>query len=140
MNDEERLERIESVLERLDELSRDHVIVIEGVKDRRALNAVGIFGDMFLTQCSGGPVAAAEYVETHGGRAVVLTDWDRKGDLLAERIAELLPGGPSTDLSVRGELANLCSPYIKDVESLDTLVRNLRELASFRWPASMIIL
>ena len=128
MNDAERLERIEEVLETLDGLSEDHVILVEGIKDIRALEAVGIRGDFFTGQASGGPVAAAEYVESRGCGAVVLTDWDRKGDFLAEQLVSLLPPGPRIDTAVRSELARLCGSLSKDVESLDSVVSRLRAL------------
>jgi 5S rRNA maturation endonuclease (ribonuclease M5) len=130
LNDEERLERIEEVLERLDILSNDHVILVEGLKDIRALEAVGIRGDFFTVQASGGPVAAAEYVESRGTGAVVLTDWDRKGNMLAEQLLGLLPPGPGIDTAVRSDLSRLCGGLSKDVESLDSVVSRLRALCA----------
>lgn len=126
LTDEERLEAINLVLERLDELSADHVIVVEGKKDRGALEALGIRGDMFQVQSSGGPACAAEYVGEHGGKAVILTDWDRRGDMLAEQLALLLgKDSPDTVLDVRRDLSGLCRIFIKDVESLDSFVFSL---------------
>ncbi len=125
MTEEERLEAIQGLLERISELSADHVIVIEGKKDREALESLGIRGDMFLVQSSGGPVCAAEYVEAHGGKAVILTDWDRRGDTLCEQISDMIGYRPGVDTQIRRELAGLCRMYIKDVESLDALYEML---------------
>ena len=123
MTDEERLEAIHLLLERLDELSSDHVLLVEGKKDREALDALGIRGDIFQVQSGGGPVAAADYVREHGGRAVILTDWDRRGNTLAGDLQRLLEGNSSdVDTQVRRELSGLCRMYIKDIESLDSLV------------------
>ena len=130
MNDAERLERIEEVLEKLDPLCEDHVLLVEGLKDIRALEAVGIRGDFFTVQASGGPVAAAEYVETHGGKAVLLTDWDRRGNALADQIVSLLSGDASVDTEIRSELSRLCGGLAKDVESLDSVVARLRTLSA----------
>ena len=121
MTEEERLEAIQALLERISDLSVDHVLVIEGMKDREALNSLGISGDMFLVQSSGGPVCAAEYIESHGGKAVILTDWDRRGDTLCQQISEMTGNSPEVDTQIRRELAGLCRMYIKDVESLDAL-------------------
>ncbi len=121
MTEEERLEAIQALLERISDLSVDHVLVIEGKKDREALNSLGISGDMFLVQSSGGPVCAAEYIESHGGKAVILTDWDRRGDTLCQQISEMTGNSPEVDTQIRRELAGLCRMYIKDVESLDAL-------------------
>ncbi len=94
MTDGERLSALEEVLSDLAELSRTHVLVVEGRKDCAALNNLGISGDMFMTQSGGGLVRAGEYVASRGGRSVVLTDWDDRGDRLAERLEEVLGKSP----------------------------------------------
>lgn len=129
MNDEERLEEIQKILEDLSILAKDHVLLIEGLKDRDALNKVGIYGDMFQIQSSGGPVRAAEYVAEHGGKAVILTDWDRTGgNISAELEYQLGALDVRFDREIRKRLAILCSKYIKDVESLDSLVERLESI------------
>ena len=126
MSDEVRLEEILKVLGRLKELSADHVILVEGRKDREALAYLGISGDVFQIQSSGGPPAAAEYVESRGGKAVILTDWDRRGGNLAAALRDILGrDNPDIDGSVREDLSRLSRHYIKDVEALDSLVDRL---------------
>lgn len=126
MSDEVRLEEILKVLGRLKELSADHVILVEGRKDREALAYLGISGDVFQIQSSGGPSAAAEYVESRGGKAVILTDWDRRGGNLAAALRDILGrDNPDIDGSVREDLSRLSRHYIKDVEALDSLVYRL---------------
>ena len=123
MTEAERLEAIQILLERLDELSRTHVLLVEGKKDCEALDSLGISGDFFQVQSGGGPVAAADYVRSHGGKAVILTDWDRRGNTLADDLQSMLEGNSSDiDTQIRRELSGLCRMYIKDVESLDSLV------------------
>ena len=126
MSDEVRLEEILKVLGRLKELSADHVILVEGRKDREALAYLGISGDVFQIESSGGPSAAAEYVESRGGKAVILTDWDRRGGNLAAALRDILGrDNPDIDGSVREDLSRLSRHYIKDVEALDSLVDRL---------------
>lgn len=126
MSDEVRLEEILKVLGRLKKLSADHVILVEGRKDREALAYLGISGDVFQIQSSGGPSAAAEYVESRGGKAVILTDWDRRGGNLAAALRDILGrDNPDIDGSVREDLSRLSRHYIKDVEALDSLVDRL---------------
>ena len=126
MSDEVRLEEILKVLGTLKELSADHVILVEGRKDREALAYLGISGDVFQIQSSGGPSAAAEYVESRGGKAVILTDWDRRGGNLAATLRDILGrDNPDIDGSVREDLSRLSRHYIKDVEALDSLVDRL---------------
>lgn len=93
MSDAERLERILDVVAELKDMSRDRILFVEGTGDVRALNALGIHGDMFTVQASGGPMRAAEYAESSGKGSVILTDWDRRGDTLAEQLRSLLPPG-----------------------------------------------
>ena len=108
MDDGARLEEIWKVLARLQELAADRVILIEGKKDRAALDAVGVFGDSFQIQAAGGPVKAVEYVAAHGGKAVILTDWDRKGGIIASETVRLLSAsGFECDTQVRADLARL---------------------------------
>ncbi len=126
MSDEVRLEEILKVLGRLKELSADHVILVEGRKDREELAYLGISGDVFQIQSSGGPSAAAEYVESRGGKAVILTDWDRRGGNLAAALRDILGrDNPDIDGSVREDLSRLSRHYIKDVEALGSLVDRL---------------
>ena len=126
MSDEVRLEEILKVLGRLKELSADHVILVEGRKDREALAYLGISGDVCQHQAPGRPSAAAEYVESRGGKAVILTDWDRRGGNLAAALRDILGrDNPDIDGSVREDLSRLSRHYIKDVEALDSLVDRL---------------
>ncbi|MCQ2085186.1 MAG: Toprim subdomain protein [archaeon] len=123
LTDRERLDAINEVLQRLEELSVDHILLIEGKKDRISLQSLGIEAEMYQIQSDGGPVDAAEYVEGHGGKAVVLTDWDRRGDSLAEQLSNVLgKDNASIDFQIRRDLSGLCRTYIKDVESLYTFV------------------
>ncbi len=126
MDDAVRLEEILKVLERLRELSADHVILVEGRKDRDSLAHLGVSGDIFQVQSSGGPSAAAEYVESKGGKAVILTDWDRRGGNLAASLRAILgKDNRNVDDTVRTDLARLSRHYVKDVEALDSLVERL---------------
>ncbi|MGI5964752.1 MAG: toprim domain-containing protein [Candidatus Methanomethylophilaceae archaeon] len=129
MSDEERYEQILLVLEDLEEMSYDCVILVEGRRDVTALNHLGIYGDFYTVQSSGGPLKAAEYVFSTKKKAVILTDWDRKGDIIASDLAiQLSALDIQYDLSVRDRLASLCRIDIKDVQSLDELVNRLAEM------------
>lgn len=129
MNDEERLELLEEVLERLSAMTPDHVILIEGDKDIRALKKAGIHGDFFAIQSEGGPVRAAEYVYSKGKKAVILTDWDKRGERIAEAVAGQLSAlSVRYDTSVRKDLSALSKKYIKDVESMDSMLARLYDM------------
>ena len=126
MNDEERLEEILEVLSELSDLAMDHIILIEGMRDKDALRSLGIEGETFMIQSEGGPLKAAEYVTKNGNKAVILTDWDRKGGIIAADMSRYLSSfGVEYDTSIRSRLSMLCKKYIKDVESLDSLVERM---------------
>ncbi len=131
MDDEERLLRLQEVIDNLSEMSADHVILVEGNKDVAALDSMGISGDIFCVQVSGGPVKAAEYVWRSGKKAVILTDWGRRGGQLAHDLRENLQSlGVGYDDSIRSDMAFLTRPYAKDVESLDSVYGLLQNRSS----------
>ena len=129
MRDEERLELLDVVLDDLDSMAGDHIILIEGLKDKMSLERlIGEF-ECFMVQREGGPLRAAEYVFEHGSKAVILTDWDNKGEYLAHELSVQLSAlCAEYDTEIRRRLADLCRKDIKDVESLhsmyDRLVRS----------------
>ena len=128
MNDEERLEELEKVLDALTEMTGDYVILVEGNKDVAALKSVGVEGDVFCVQVGGGPVKAAEYVWRSGKKAIILTDWDRRGGSLAHDLRDNLSSlGVGYDDKIRSDFAFLTRPYSKDVESLDSVIALLQE-------------
>ncbi len=127
LDDRERLEALLDLIGRMSELSVTHTILVEGSKDVSALRAVGVEGEFFCVQSGGGPVRAAEHVWSSGRQAVIMTDWDRRGGNLAATLRENLSSlGVRYDDGLRSEMARLCRPYAKDVESVDSVVALLR--------------
>ncbi len=126
MNDADRLEAIDKVLEDLSMMSNDHVILVEGMNDERSLRSLGIEGMFRHIQSEGGPIRVAEKVYNSGMKAIILTDWDHKGGILSKEMSNQLSSlGVLYDTSLRKRLAILCSGYIKDVESLEQMVGRL---------------
>ena len=122
MNVEHRLEAIEDILEQLDLLPDTTIILVEGINDKKALTALGIRKQMIAVQSEGGPLRAAEQVYERRADAVILTDWDNKGDIIAEELRRNLSSlSVRYDLTKRGRLGELCVKDIKDVESLPVL-------------------
>ena len=128
MTDLERLELIDAVLDDLDSQIQSSIILIEGLKDKRSLEPlIGEF-ECFMVQREGGPVRAAEYVAEKGKKAIVLTDWDNKGEYLAYELeAQLKAMCVQYDTGIRKRLADLCRKDIKDIESLNTMYKRLME-------------
>ena len=131
MNDRERLELIDAVLDDLDSELSDSILLIEGLKDRRSLEPlVGEF-ECFMVQREGGPIKAAEHVAERRKKAIILTDWDNKGEYLAYELeAQLKAMCVPYDSQIRKRLADLCRKDIKDIESLKSMYRRLTEKCS----------
>ena len=130
MNDQERLEEIEEILDTLQDMSGDHIALIEGNKDRRALNNLGLYDLRSIeVQREGGPLRAAERLSGMEMKAIILTDWDDRGnriekDLRIQLDALCIP----YDTVIRERLRDVCIKDIKDVESLDSLYKRLKSL------------
>ena len=122
MNDDERLGRLDEILDRIQSMSSDHVILVEGKNDRRSLLDLNLSLDTIEVQRDGGPLRAAEMVYESGKKAIILTDWDDRGDRLAKDLSEQLSAlCISYDTNIRKDLRDICIKDIKDVESLHSL-------------------
>ena len=130
MNDSEIFDLLNDVIDRLNAVRGTHIILVEGKNDIRALEAVGVKGDFHCIQSTGGPLKAAEYVWSQGKQAVILTDWDRKGGIIARDLRENLASlDVKYDDRIRADMAFCCRPYAKDVESLDKVYSMIQQKA-----------
>ena len=122
LNDDERLRRLDEILDRIQSMSSDHVILVEGKNDLRSLLDLNLSLDTIEVQRDGGPLRAAEMVYESGKKAIILTDWDDRGDRLAKDLSEQLSAlCISYDMNIRKDLRDICIKDIKDVESLHSL-------------------
>lgn len=122
----ERLEELEGVLEALSLLPDDFVILVEGRRDVGALHLLGVKREMIAVQTQGGILGVAEALAVAGKKAVILTDWDRKGGQLARLLKQDLGSCCVTyDEDLRRRLARVSRGEVKDVESLPTYFSRL---------------
>ncbi|HEY3361430.1 MAG TPA: toprim domain-containing protein [Methanosarcina sp.] len=122
-----RLERIEELLSEISEYSgRGAIIIVEGKRDVLSLKRLGIEGNFELaTQYS--LFNFSERIAQLGNEVVILTDWDRRGDLLAIKLSGYFGSfGLKPDVEIRNKLKLVAQKEIKDVESLYTYVSKLR--------------
>ncbi|AAM30517.1 toprim domain-containing protein [Methanosarcina mazei] len=122
-----RLERIEELLLELSESAeRGAVIIVEGKRDILSMKKLGIKGSFELaTRYS--LFNFSERVASLGCEVIILTDWDRRGDLLAAKLSEYFENfGVKPDLQIRNKLKLISQKEIKDIESLYTYVSKLR--------------
>ncbi|AGF96246.1 Toprim domain protein [Methanosarcina mazei Tuc01] len=122
-----RLERIEELLLELSESAeRGAVIIVEGKRDILSMKKLGIKGSFELaTRYS--LFNFSERVASLGCEVIILTDWDRRGDLLAAKLSEYFENFEiKPDLQIRNKLKLISQKEIKDIESLYTYVSKLR--------------
>lgn len=115
------LEKLERVFEELRE--NPHTKIVEGKKDKKALESLGISGVRTIH----GPLTDfADKLRESEGRIILLTDFDRRGRLIADRLCELLKNdGVKVDLEYRREIRGLAR--IRTFEELVPRYNELRE-------------
>lgn len=129
---QERLDQIQSVLEELIERDADTVILVEGMRDRGALTILGVRGDMVQVQSSTGIFPVAERLAREGRKAIILTDWDRKGGQLCRLLKNALKANNVPfDEELRRRLVIVAKQDIKDVQSLPSLYSRLVQEVQF---------
>lgn len=127
MNDDERFEEIENVLNKMSRMACTHIVLVEGMKDKRALVELGLISmTVIQVQKEGGPLVCAERVYETDKKAIILTDWDDRGNRIAKDLADQLSSlCIEYDTELRARLENVCKCDIKDIESLPTLYARL---------------
>ncbi|MCL2142600.1 MAG: toprim domain-containing protein [Methanimicrococcus sp.] len=129
--EQEALEEIEKVLTELigtDENGSDSfLIIVEGKKDALSLRNLGVAAEIY--PCANQPAAAfCEQIAETKKKVIILTDWDRKGRILASRFIRHFQNlGASYDETYRERLLMYTKKEIKDVESLYSHVTKLRQ-------------
>ena len=130
------LEAIESVLKELNEKADEGgtsynsvLIIVEGRRDVASLRNLGIRDEIEISACANRPTAEfCEKIAEAQKKAVILTDWDRKGGILAARLEEHFKNlGIPYETAQREKLLFYTKKDIKDVESLHAHVLKLRK-------------
>jgi len=126
-----RIEEFNKILTYLNKLN--YPVVVEGKRDTFALRNLGYTGNIVELNDGRSVLSTVELLAHKlgvSGNFVIMTDWDRTGGRLAKQLKEygessdLLP-----DLSIRRNLALLCSKDINCIEELPTMVRSLQDKA-----------
>ena len=128
MKPDERLAELEKALWRLAEDNVDEVVLVEGVRDERALRDLGLQGPIDLVNRGASILERAEQIASHHRRVIVLVDWDRTGGRLARRLQDTLQRhGVHCDIRHRRDIATLTAREATTVEELPGFLRRLRE-------------
>ena len=123
--DAERAERLRDLLAELAEVNATVPVVVEGKRDREALTALGLGGEIITYNRGMGVHEFCEYVQERCGAVVLLPDWDREGEALMVRLGAELRGHWEVYGRFREMLRLMCQKEIKDIEGLPALLRRL---------------
>ena len=117
---EVRLERFRRLMDQVSyESERGGVIVVEGIRDRESLRRMGIGGPILCLQSS--RRNAVGFVEELPDvrNVVVLTDFDREGVFLAQKLSRLLNSqNVHVNLVLWRELRQLARSDVRSIEEL----------------------
>jgi dTMP kinase len=116
MNLEQCVEEVELALDELVELNNSIPVIVEGVKDRRALQKLGLTGKIITLNKGISLSDFADMISETYDEVIILSDWDRRGGALCRRLKELLKGRVSYDVRIRQRLSKFA--MIKKVEGI----------------------
>jgi 5S rRNA maturation endonuclease (ribonuclease M5) len=122
------LEGLEELIASILEAScRGAAIIVEGRRDEMALRRLGASGPVVLASRRPALDLAEDTARSYR-EIIVLTDWDGKGEEMAQIIERFLRHtAADADLEIRSRLKKLVKKEIKDVESLAIYVERMRE-------------
>ncbi len=127
MNDRERLDDFQRLVEELIEENRDVPIIVEGRKDRMALKALGLGGRIYTINHGMPLFNFCEEISRKHQRVIILTDWDSRGGRIAKILREAFAAnGVKYGDEARTRLARICKKEVKDIESLPKFLEGLK--------------
>jgi len=127
LSPEERLDLLDKVLDELRELSESVPVIVEGRRDVQALRRLGITRNVRALHEGSSIMTFCESIAREHARAVILTDWDKRGGRLARNLKDgLEANGVSTVGKIRTQIVILSKKEVKDVEGLPTFIERLR--------------
>jgi 5S rRNA maturation endonuclease (ribonuclease M5) len=111
-------------------LRRDNAttpILVEGIRDRRALEQWGCRGQILVVNDGDSLVGTADRLATEHERIILLPDWDRTGGSIHRRLKEMLQAHAVTcEIDYRRELARLSTKWTCTVDGLPAFLAELR--------------
>ena len=134
-----RFERLQKLLHRLkNEAEEGSVIVVEGARDKKSLETMGIKGKIVCLQSS--RRSTYSFAEQFDGmrNVIVLMDFDRQGVFLANHLARVLNSQSiHANLVLWRELRSLTRSELRSIEELPRLHDRLQTEVQFH--RSMVV-
>ena len=121
MSDKSDSDLIESLLGFLKKLNDedDALVVVEGLRDARALRDSGFSGNLFML-CHNSSIAKLEEQAAKFKKTILLLDNDREGRRLGRKAQDILRGKVSIDMYYQRELLPASKGKIRHIEELST--------------------
>ena len=131
---EETYEDLVEAIADLAEANLEVPVIVEGERDIRSLRALGLQGEILSLNAGVSMFHLAETYSRRLRRAIILTDWDRRGGRLCRLLMDAFEAnGVHADVDLRARLTLLTRKDIKDVESLAGHVERLSRQADGGW-------
>lgn len=132
-----RFEKLQNLIERVSyEAEKGGIIVVEGPRDKESLRLMGIQGRILCLQSSRKNTFG--FVEQLDGEShvIVLTDFDRQGVFLANRLTRILNAQKiRANLMLWRELRGLTRSELRSIEELPRLYERLQAEVYFHRPS-----
>lgn len=114
------------MLSELEDLSQSTPIIVEGKKDVEALKRLGITKNVHHLNRGESVFNFCEDLSRRTRSLIILTDWDRKGGMLARMLKEACRANElEANLEIRAKLVILSKKEVKDIESMPTFMGRL---------------
>ena len=119
MDECERLAEVQQVIDELaNRALNGATILVEGKRDREALDLLGIKGEIIMTSQKT-VFNLCEELARSGGDIIIMTDWDERGEEVARQVQIFLEAdGVRADTTIRATIKPLVRKEINDVENL----------------------
>ena len=119
MRREEYFEKLLEVIEELKIEAEEKPIIVEGKKDMESLVKLGVEGTFIIIAKTPVYLIADELVRKGIKEVILLTDFDRRGKMLAKAIVEeFRHRGIKVNTKIRHEIFIYTNSGIRDIESL----------------------
>jgi 5S rRNA maturation endonuclease (ribonuclease M5) len=123
MRREEYFEKLLEVIEELKIEAEEKPIIVEGKKDMESLIKLGVEGTFIIIAKTPVYLIADELVRKGIKEVILLTDFDRRGKMLAKAIVEeFRHRGIKVNTKIRHEIFIYTNSGIRDIESLFSYV------------------
>jgi len=123
MKFEEQLEELKDVIEELTLANESAPIIVEGEKDKEALQLLGINGKIVALNRGQSIPSFCDLLASKYNEVILLMDWDKKGRKLTHIVEQNLRGRIKLSMEVRYKFAKIVG--VRTVEGIPSYFKTL---------------